>query len=110
MLKKSLSPALESITDTLNRSWWELEILKLSEVGKERQILYDATYIWNLVYSTNEPFHRKETRGLGEQTCGCQGGEGGNGIDWDPGVNRCKLLPLDMISCCITQGTIFSHL
>ena len=29
--------------------------------------------IWNLIYHTNEAFHRKENRGLGEQTCGCQG-------------------------------------
>ena len=33
---------------------------------RERQIPYDITYIWNLIYGTNEPFHRKETHGLGE--------------------------------------------
>jgi len=33
---------------------------------------YDITYIWNLIYSTNEPFQKKENHGLGEQTCGCQ--------------------------------------
>ena len=33
-------------------------------------------YIWNLIYDTNETFHREETHGLGEQTCGCQGGGG----------------------------------
>ena len=32
----------------------------------ERQILYDITYIWNLIYGTNEPFHRQENHGLGE--------------------------------------------
>ena len=42
------------------------------------QIPYDITYIWNLIYSTNELFHKKETHGLGEQTCGCQG----EGVDW----------------------------
>ena len=30
---------------------------------------------------TDEPFHRKETDGLGEQSCGCQEGGGGNGVD-----------------------------
>ena len=30
------------------------------------QIPYDITYIWNLIYSTNELFHRKENHGLGE--------------------------------------------
>ena len=26
------------------------------------------------------------------------GGEGGSGMDWESGVNRCKLLPLEWIS------------
>ena len=41
---------------------------------KARQILYDITHIWNLTYGKNDPFHRKENLGLGEETCGCQGG------------------------------------
>jgi len=49
------------------------------------------------MYSTNEPFHRKENHGLGEQTCGCQGGGGGSGRDWEFGVYRCKLLLLEWI-------------
>ena len=38
--------------------------------------------------------------GLGEQTCGCQGGggRGGNGMDWESGVNRHKLFCLEWIS------------
>uniref|UniRef100_A0A8D0K6M8 DUF1725 domain-containing protein n=1 Tax=Sus scrofa TaxID=9823 RepID=A0A8D0K6M8_PIG len=75
--------------------WIELETLILSEVRK-RQIPYDITYIWNLIYGTNEPFHRKETHALGEQTCGCQ--VGGSGMDWESGVNRCKLLHLEWMS------------
>ena len=47
---------------------------------RERQIPYDITYIWNLIYGTKEPFHRKENHGLGEQTYGCQGGKG---RDWE---------------------------
>ena len=31
------------------------------------------------MYGANEPFHRKETDGHGEQTCGCQRGRGGTG-------------------------------
>ena len=30
------------------------------------QIPYDITYNWNLTYSTNEPFHRKENHRLRE--------------------------------------------
>ena len=26
----------------------------------------------HLIYGTNDPFHRKENHGCGEQTCGCQ--------------------------------------
>ena len=36
--------------------------------------------------------------GLGEQNCDCQGGGGGSGKDWESGVNRCKLLPLEWMS------------
>ena len=35
---------------------------------------------------------------LGEQIHGCQGGEGGSGMDWESGVNRCKLWHLEWIS------------
>ena len=33
----------------------------------------------------------KKTRGLGEQTCGCQGGRGGSGMDGESDVTRYKL-------------------
>ena len=71
---------------------------KCSKSERERQIPYDITHIWNLAYNTNEPFHRKETHGLGEQTCGFQGEGGGSRMDWESGVNRCKLLSLECIS------------
>ena len=50
----------------------------------ERQIPYDITHIWNLIYGTSEPFHRKETHGLGEQTCGVD-------KQWDPDVEHWEL-------------------
>ena len=37
-----------------------------SKSERERQTPYDITYIWNLIYGTNEPLHRKENHGLGE--------------------------------------------
>ena len=37
-----------------------------SKSERERQKPYDITYIWNLIYSRNESFHRKENHGLGE--------------------------------------------
>ena len=35
---------------------------------------------------------KKQSHGLGEQTCGCQGE--GSGMDWELGVNRRKQLHL----------------
>ena len=39
------------------------ETLILSEVSKKEKdkYHYDITYIWNLIYGTNEPIYRKET-------------------------------------------------
>ena len=50
--------------------------------------------MWNLKYGPNEPIYKMETSGYGEQTCG----GGGSGMDWEFGVNRCKLLHLELIS------------
>ena len=33
-----------------------------------------------------------------EQTCGCQGGGGWGGMDWEFGISRCKLLHLEWIN------------
>ena len=81
-------------------TWMELETLILSEVSQKEKDKHHMiiTHIWQLVHSTNEPFHRKENHGLGEETFSCQGGEGWSGMDWEFGVNRCKLLPLEWIS------------
>ena len=58
-------------------TWMELDThTKWNKSEGERQIPYDITYIWNLKYGTNEPIYRKETHGLGKQTCTCQGGKG----------------------------------
>ena len=37
-----------------------------SKSERERQIPYDTTYNWNLIYNKNEHFHRKENHRLGE--------------------------------------------
>ena len=41
---------------------------------------------------------QKQTHRHGEQNCGCQGGDGRNGMAWEFGVYRCKLLHLERIS------------
>ena len=41
---------------------------------------------------------QKWTHGHREQTCGCQrGGGGGEGMEWEFGVSRCKLLYIEWI-------------
>ena len=41
---------------------------------------------------------QKQTHRHGELTCGCQGGEGWSGRDWETGISRCKLLHLEWIN------------
>ena len=48
---------------------------------KEKDKYHMISHMWNLIYGINEPIYRKETHGLGEQTCGYQRGRGGNGMD-----------------------------
>ena len=55
-------------------TWIKLETLILSEVSQEEKDKYHmVSHIWNPIYSTNEPFHRKEKHGLGEQTAKGEG-------------------------------------
>ena len=42
-------------------TWVDLEITILSQTERERQILYDITYMWNLKYDTNELIDETET-------------------------------------------------
>ena len=67
---------------------WPLALPKMpsykggAKSERERQTPYDMVYIWNLIYGTNESFHKKENHGHGEQTCGCQGWQGQGGVGW----------------------------
>ena len=46
-------------------TWLELETLILDEVSqKEKDKCHMISYIWNLIYGTNEPFHRKNLMDL----------------------------------------------
>ena len=51
----------------------------------------------------NPSIEKKQAHGHGEQTCDCQGG--GSGMDWEFGVNRCRLLPLEWMSNEILLGS-----
>ena len=48
--------------------------------------------MWNLKYGTDEFIYRTETdHGLGQQTCGCQGGGGKEWEGWSFGTGGYKL-------------------
>ena len=47
--------------------------------------------MYNLKYDTNELLLKeKHTHRHREQTCGCQVGEGGRGMEWEFGISRCN--------------------
>ena len=45
-----------------------------------------------------ESTKQKQTQRHTVQTCGCRGEGGGSGMDWEFGVNICKLSHLECIS------------
>ena len=47
-------------------TWMDLEGIMLSEISRERQILYDLTYMWNL----KKKKKKKNTHRKGDQICG----------------------------------------
>ena len=95
-------------------TWMELETLTLSEVSqKEKDNHHMISHIWNLIYCTNEPFHRKKNHELGEQTYGCQGE--GERVGWSGSLgltdaHYCLWKGQAMKSCSIALGTISNHL
>ena len=71
---------------------------KWSKSERERQLLYDITYVWNLKYGTKEPIYKTETDS--QWTLGTDYGCQGRGVrGWDGlgvwGVSRHKLLCLE---------------
>ena len=53
---------------------------------RERQMLNDVTYMWNLECDTNDPIYKTQTHRRGEQTFGYQGEGEGSGINLGFGV------------------------
>ena len=79
-------------------TWTERETLIPSEVSQKEKDKYHVISLisGNLIYDTNECFHRKETHGLGEQTCVCRGE--GEGVGWT------RSLGLTDANYCIRSG------
>ena len=98
-------------------TWMELEILILIDVShKKKEKYYAVSFICGIqnMAQVNLSIEQKQSQRYGEQSCGFQVGGGRSEMDWNFGVNRCKLLHLEWISnerfCCIAQGTIYNHL
>ena len=68
-------------------TWMDLEMIILSKSNRERQISYDITYMWNLIYDTNELIYKRETDSHTENKLVVTEGERGWGRDklgvWD---------------------------
>ena len=58
----------------------------------------------------NLSIKQKQTYKHGEQTCGCQGGGGESGIDWEFGVRRCNLLHLEWISSEVLPYSTWNYI
>ena len=64
-------------------TWMDLEIILLSEVSqKEKDKYHVISLICGILkYDTNELIYEAETDSHGEQTCGCQGERGEEGVE-----------------------------
>ena len=76
-------------------TWMDLEIIILSKVSqKEKDILYDTTYMWNLKYDTNELIYKTETDSQRTDLWLLRGRGSGGGMDWEFGIDIYTLLYL----------------
>ena len=75
---------------------------KWSKSGREKQIPYDITYIWNLKYGTDELIYKTEID-IEVRLMTTSGERVKGGKDREFGISRCKLLYIERISNKILQ-------
>ena len=81
-------------------TWMKLEGTMLSEMSyRERQILYDFTYMWNLKNKTNEQTKQKQSYRYRDQTGSCQ--VVGRGKKKVKVVRRCKISVAKVNESCV---------
>ena len=97
-IKKEGNPA---ICDNMDGPWGHYA--KWNKSDKERQILYELTYIWNLK-KKNHQTHRYR-----EQTDGCQRWGGGRGGEMGEGGQRYKLpvISLDSMVTIVNNTELY---
>ena len=71
----------------------ELEILILCDL-RDR---YHITYMWNLKHGTDEPIYAETDLQMWTADLWLPGWRAEYGMDWEFGVNRCKLLHFEWI-------------
>ena len=87
-------------------TWMQLEIIILSEISqkeKDKYHLISLTYGNYNMAQINLSTKQKEHKGLenrhgGQDRVGVGVGQGRSGMDWEFGVGRCELLPLEWIN------------
>ena len=70
----------------------------ISEVSlKEKDKYHMISLVYGLQYMAHMYLSTEniQTHGHGEQNCGCQGGGGRSGMDWEFGASKYKLLHLE---------------
>ena len=66
---------------------------------RERQIPYDLIYMWNGKYDTNEHIYETQTESRIQRIDFCLPRvKGGERVDWERGVSRCKIVYIEWIS------------
>ena len=93
-------------------TWIQLKILILSDRKRMTNTISVICGVQTMA-QMNLSTKQKQSHRHGEWTCGCQGGRGGNGIDQEFGVSRCKVLHLNgqaMRSYSTAQKTVSSLL
>ena len=71
--------------------------IKWSKAERERRIPYGITFLWNLKYNTNELNCETESDSETRLVVAKVRGKG-EGMDWEIGISRCKLLYTDWIN------------
>ena len=75
----------------------ELEITVLSDVSQKDKH-HVKTLVCGIYTATQMNLSTKQKQTHREQACGCQGGGGCGGKDWESGITRCKLLYVGWIN------------
>ena len=93
-------------------TWMDLEIAILgvvSQTEKDRCYVSIICGIW-ITTQVELSKKQKQTRRFREQTCVCQVGGGGGGMNWELGISRSKLLHVEWMNNKVLLGSIGNYI